>query len=63
VHRLWTPGPTAAWVVHCDANRTFRLKTAASFRVKVNVQPTFSPAQFGHPDTRQLGVQLAFRPE
>jgi Dolichyl-phosphate-mannose-protein mannosyltransferase len=52
------------WVVHSGSKRTFRLKApAAPFRVKVRVQPTFSPAQFGQPDTRQLGVQLSFRPE
>jgi hypothetical protein len=55
---------TARWVVHSGSKRTFRLKTpAAPYRVKVSVHPTFSPAQFGQPDTRQLGVQLAFTPE
>ena len=55
---------TARWIAHSGSKRTFRLKTpAAPYRVKVSVQPTFSPAEFGDPDTRQLGVQLAFRPE
>ena len=31
-----------------------------SFRVEVHVDPTFSPSQFGAPDTRQLGAQTAF---
>ena len=55
---------TARWVVHSGAKRTFRLKTpAAPFRVKVSVQPTFSPAAVRPRRTRaQLGVQLAFRP-
>jgi hypothetical protein len=52
---------TARWVVHSLSERTFRLKTpAAPFRIDVRVQPTFSPAEFGSPDPRQLGAQLAF---
>ena len=54
----------ARWIAHSGSKRTFRLRTpAAPYRVKVSVQPTFSPAEFGEPDTRQLGVQLAFRSE
>jgi hypothetical protein len=42
--------------------RTFRLKTpAAPFRVRVGVARTFSPADYGFPDPRELGVQVAFR--
>jgi hypothetical protein len=51
----------ARWVVHNATGRTFRLMTpAAPFRVKVHVQPTFSPADYGSSDQRQLGAQLAF---
>ena len=54
---------TTRWVVHSGKKWTFRLHTPrAPYRVRVDV-PTFSPAQFGHPDARQLGVQLAFTPE
>jgi hypothetical protein len=54
----------ARWIAHSGSKRTFRLRTpAAPYRVKVSVQPTFSPAEFGDPDTRQLGVQLTFRSE
>ena len=54
----------AHWIVHSGVKRTFRLRTpAAPYRIKVDVEPTFSPAQFGQSDTRQLGVQLAFRPQ
>ena len=45
------------------AQRTsaFRLSTpAAPFRVKIGVGRTFSPADYGSADTRELGVQLAF---
>jgi hypothetical protein len=52
---------SAQWVVHSGLKRTFWLKTpAAPFRVKVGVPRTFSPADYGYPDQRQLGVQLAF---
>jgi hypothetical protein len=51
----------ARWVVHSGSKRTFRLKApAASFRVNVAVERTFSPAASGSPDQRQLGVQVAF---
>jgi 4-amino-4-deoxy-L-arabinose transferase-like glycosyltransferase len=56
-------GPTAVrtWVVHSRASRTFRLTTPRSpFQVRVHVDPTFSPAKFGLPDSRQLGVQASF---
>jgi hypothetical protein len=48
--------------VHSGLKRTFRLKTpAAPFRVRVGVARTFSPADYGFPDPRELGVQVAFR--
>jgi hypothetical protein len=31
------------------------------FRLRVTVEPTFSPAQFGYPDTRHLGAVLSVR--
>jgi hypothetical protein len=52
---------SARLVVHSGKERTFRLKTpTAPFRVKVGVERTFSPADYGSPDTRELGVQLDF---
>jgi len=30
------------------------------FAVRLSATPTFSPSQFGSPDTRQLGVRVAF---
>jgi hypothetical protein len=51
------------WVAHRGVAKTLRLRTPAPpFAVDVHVAPTFSPAQFGLADTRQLGVQLAFSP-
>ena len=51
------------WVVHSGAKRSFRLAVPpAPFRVKVDVDPTFSPSTYGVSDTRQLGVQVSFTP-
>jgi hypothetical protein len=33
---------------------------APPFEIKVAVGPTFSPSEYGQPDTRQLGAQLTF---
>ncbi len=42
--------------------KVFTMTTPAPpFRVEVHVTPTFSPARFGHADTRQLGAQVSFR--
>ena len=50
------------WVIHTGGSRAFTLRTPPRrFRVTVHIAPTFSPSQFGQPDTRQLGAQLAFR--
>jgi hypothetical protein len=52
---------SARWVVHNGSRRTFRLRTPpAAFRVDVRVRPTFSPADYGSSDQRQLGAQLGF---
>jgi len=48
------------WVVHSLAQRTFAFDVRPPVRVDVHVQPTFSPSQFGGPDTRQLGAQVSF---
>jgi hypothetical protein len=60
---LGRPTATREWTVHSGQTRTFDLPVPrAPFRVEVRVSPTFSPAQYGQGDTRQLGVQLAFSP-
>jgi hypothetical protein len=39
----------------------FALRTPSGrFRVEVNVEPTFSPSEFGQADTRQLGAIVSF---
>jgi hypothetical protein len=48
------------WVVHRLDQRTFAFHLRPPVRVEVNIRPTFSPAQFGLPDTRQLGAQVSF---
>jgi hypothetical protein len=51
------------WVARSGRGTTLRLRTPPPpFEVDVHVAPTFSPAQFGQPDTRQLGVQVSFAP-
>ena len=32
----------------------------APFQVQLSATPTFSPSQYGSPDTRQLGVPVVF---
>jgi hypothetical protein len=49
------------WVIHRGRARTFDVPVPKPpYRVEVNVRPTFSPADFGQPDTRELGAQLSF---
>lgn len=51
------------WTIHSRAQRTFTLPVPAPpYRVELHIMPTFSPAQFGLPDTRQLGAQVLFAP-
>jgi hypothetical protein len=49
------------WVVHSLATKTFHLgRLPVPYRVTVRVPRTFSPADFGLADQRQLGAQVAF---
>jgi hypothetical protein len=63
VRALYGDGRTVArgqWVAHSGSAKTLRLRTPLPpFEVAVHVARTFSPAQFGLGDSRQLGVQLA----
>lgn len=50
------------WVAHSRRLRTFRMRTPRPpFRVQIHIEPTFSPADFGEADTRELGVQVDLR--
>jgi hypothetical protein len=50
------------WVIHSGTERVFRMPAPAPpFRAEVRIDPTFSPSDFGSPDTRQLGAQVTFR--
>ncbi len=52
---------TTRWTIHSGAARTFQLPAPPPpFRVEVHIEPTFSPAEFGFGDTRQLGAQVGF---
>lgn len=49
------------WVIHSGLTKTIRISVPRPpYRVEVHVDPTFSPSQFGAPDTRQLGAQTTF---
>lgn len=50
-----------AWVAHSGGATSFRFRAPpAPFSIKIHVEPTFSPSQFGLADTRQFGVQSSF---
>ncbi|MDP8911933.1 MAG: hypothetical protein M3M94_07705, partial [Actinomycetota bacterium] len=50
------------WTIHSGAEKRFLLPTPRRpYGVHVHIEPTFSPATFGIPDTRQLGAQVTFR--
>lgn len=47
------------WTVRSGVARSFTLATPkAPYRLEISVDPTFSPASYGHWDTRQLGAQI-----
>jgi hypothetical protein len=49
------------WVVHSGKYRVFTLPTPRPpFRVEVQVNPPFSPSDYGQNDSRQLGAQVLF---
>ena len=49
------------WTVKNGTGHRFTLLLRrAPFQVQLSSTPTFSPSQFGSPDTRQLGVRVSF---
>jgi hypothetical protein len=51
-----------ALVVGSNSEQSFRFQAPpAPFSVRIHVTPTFTPAQFGLADTRQLGVRATIR--
>ncbi len=53
---------TRRWVVHSGTARTFLFPAPHTrYRVEVDVEPTFVPADFGYPDSRSLGIRLTVR--
>jgi hypothetical protein len=54
---------TQNWTLHSRRGHRFTLPTPnGPYTVTVHIDPTFSPSQFGQPDTRQLGAQVYFKP-
>jgi hypothetical protein len=48
-------------VIHSGETLTLTVKTPPPpFRVDVTIDPTFSPADYGQPDARQLGAHVSF---
>jgi hypothetical protein len=66
VRRLGASGAPVAkrsTVLHRLQRKVLTLAVPAqAFRVEVHFEPTFSPAEFGLGDARQLGAQVAFAP-
>jgi hypothetical protein len=49
------------WTIHSLEARAFELRTPPPpFEVRISIRPTFSPADYGGTDTRQLGAQVGF---
>jgi hypothetical protein len=58
---LGKPTAVRTWTIHSGAQKTFTLPAPPPpYRVALHIEPTFSPAQFGLPDMRQLGAQVDF---
>jgi hypothetical protein len=54
------PAASETWTVRSGIARSFILPTPKSpFRLEVRIEPTFSPADYGYADGRELGAQLA----
>lgn len=57
-----SPAATRTFTVRSRTGRSFVLPTPASpYRLEIHVDPTFSPADYGQPDPRQLGAQVSLR--
>jgi len=51
------------WTVRSGKARSFALPTPkVPYRLEIRVTPNFSPAEYGQPDTRQLGAQVQISP-
>ncbi len=49
------------WVVHSGSTRVFLVPTPPPpIRVEVEIAPTFSPADYGYSDRRELGAQVSY---
>ena len=54
---------TQHWTLSNGKRHLFVLPLrAGAFQVRVAVDPTFAPSQYGYTDTRTLGVQVSFNP-
>jgi hypothetical protein len=52
---------TIRWTIHSLGSKTFAIPaTHLPLRIEVRIRPTFSPADYGQADARQLGAQPTF---
>ena len=52
---------TMRWTIHSLKAKTFNLPVVSlPVRVEVTIDPTFSPAEYGYADARQLGAKPTF---
>lgn len=59
--QIGAPVVERAWVIRSGGTKAFVIAAPRPpFRVEIRIDPTFSPADYGQPDTRQLGAQVAF---
>jgi hypothetical protein len=51
------------FTIHAKKTRIVTVRTPGrAFTIRVHIDPTFSPSQFGYGDTRQLGARVSFAP-
>jgi hypothetical protein len=54
---------SATWMVGTGRSRSFTLRTPkAPYQLLIQATPTFSPADYGEADTRELGAEVAVTP-
>jgi hypothetical protein len=59
--QIGSPAAEQNWAIRSGGTKAFVLRAPRPpFRVEVDVAPTFSPADYGQPDARRLGAQVAF---
>jgi hypothetical protein len=59
--QIGAPATEQTWAIRSEGTKAFVFRAPhPPFRVEVTVAPTFSPVDYGQPDARRLGAQVAF---